>query len=132
MSSGIPYTILRSTQFFEFLGRIADSFTDGTTIRIPSAMIQPVLAEEVVDVLAGITLAPPANETIEFAGPERFRLDELVRKVLSARGDSRPVVTDDKARYFGAELNDLSLVPGRGARLASMHIADWLDRAVSA
>lgn len=131
MSSGVPYTILRSTQFFEFLGRIADSFTNGMTAHIPSALIQPVLAEEVVGVLAEIALAPPANETLEFAGPERFRLDEIVRKILGARGDSRTVVTDIKARYFGAELNDLSLVPGRGARLASTPIADWLDRAVT-
>lgn len=130
--SGVPYTILRSTQFFEFLGRIADSFSDGRTVRIPSALVQPILSDEVVAALAELALAPPKNGTIEMAGPERFGLDEVVRKVLGARKDPRALIADTRARYFGAELSDQSLVPGPDARIASTPIAAWLGLATAA
>ena len=103
--SGIPYSILRSTQFFEFIGRIAQPGEDGNSVHVSSALFQPVLSADVVATLADITLGPPVNGTVEVGGPERFRMDELVRRVLRANGDQREVIGDAHARYFGAELN---------------------------
>jgi uncharacterized protein YbjT (DUF2867 family) len=112
-ASGIPYSVLRSTQFFEFMGRIADSATEGNVVRLPTAYVQPIVSDEVVAALADVVLGAPINGTVEVAGPEKFRLDELVRRVLRTRSDAREVTSDVHARYFGTELGDGddSLVP---------------------
>jgi uncharacterized protein YbjT (DUF2867 family) len=124
--SGIPYSILRSTQFFEFIGRIAQSGADGNSVHVSGALFQPILSADVVAALADITLGSPVNGTVEVCGPERFRMDELVRRVLRANGDQREVIADARARYFGAELDDQSLVAGPGARVGSKRFEDWL------
>lgn len=124
--SGIPYTILRSTQFFEFMGRIADSGTEGNLVRVPSALVQPIVSDDVVAALADLVLGPPANGKLEVAGPEKFHLDELVRRVLDTRNDARKVTGDIHARYFGAELSDESLVPGLKPRLGTTRFETWL------
>ena len=109
--SGIPFSILRSTQFFEFMGRIADSATEGSIVRLPTAFVQPIVSDEVVAALADVVLGAPINGTVEVAGPEKFRLDDLVRRVLRSKSDKREVTGDIHARYFGTELSDESLVP---------------------
>ena len=124
--SGMPYSILRSTQFFEFIARIAQSGANGSSVRVSGAMFQPILSSDVVAALADITVGAPLNGTVEVGGPEQFRMDELVRRVLRANGDQREVILDSHARYFGAELNDASLVAGPGARVGSMHFEQWL------
>lgn len=129
--SGIPYSILRSTQFFEFIGRIAQPSEDGNSVRVSAALFQPIMSADVVAVLADITLGSPVNGTVEVGGPERFRIDDLVRRVLRANGDEREVITDAHARYFGAELNDQSLVAGADARIGSRHFEDWLKESAS-
>jgi len=126
-ASSIPYTILRSTQFFEFLNGIAQSSVDGQAIRLSSAFIQPIFSDDVAQALVDVTLSAPANGMVDLAGPERLRLDELVRQYLSAIKDTRQVITDIKAPYFGAELSEDSLVPiGANPRLGSTRFADWL------
>jgi uncharacterized protein YbjT (DUF2867 family) len=127
-ASKVPYTILRSTQFFDFMGGIAQSATDGQTVRLSPALMQPVVSDYVAAALADVTLGAPVNGTIELAGPEQFRLDELVRRFLSANQDARQVVADVHARYFGAELNDQSLIPGDNPRIAPTRFEDWLSR----
>jgi uncharacterized protein YbjT (DUF2867 family) len=127
-ASKVPYTILRSTQFVDFMGGIAQSATDGQTVRLSPALMQPVVSDYVAAALADVTLGAPVNGTIELAGPEQFRLDELVRRFLSANQDARQVVADVHARYFGAELNDHSLVPGDNPRIAPTRFEDWLSR----
>jgi len=127
----VPYTILRATQFFEFIGRIADSSSDGETIRLAPVFVQPESADDVAAALADVALSEPANGVVELAGPEQFRLDELARRVLSARNDMRPVTADVHARYFGTELDDHSLTPGNDARIAPTHLEDWLSRSVA-
>jgi uncharacterized protein YbjT (DUF2867 family) len=122
----IPYTILRATQFFEFIGRIADSSTDGNTVRLAPVLVQPEAADDVAAALADVALDAPVNGIVELAGPESFRLDELARRVLSANDDPRQVTADVHARYFGAELDDQSLTPGDDARIAPTHFEDWL------
>jgi uncharacterized protein YbjT (DUF2867 family) len=124
----IPYTIVRATQFFEFIGRIADSSTDGDTVRLPPVLVQPEAADDVVAALADVAVDIPLNGTVELAGPEAFRLDELARRVLSAHDDPRQVTADVHARYFGAELDDESLIPGDDARIAPTRFEDWLRR----
>jgi uncharacterized protein YbjT (DUF2867 family) len=124
----IPHTIVRATQFFEFLGRIADSNTDGETVYVPPVMVQPEAADDVAAALAVAAVGAPVNGTVELAGPERFRLDELIRRVLNANRDPRRVEPDEHARYFGAQLDDGSLVPGDDARIAPTRFEDWLDR----
>jgi len=128
----VPYTIVRATQFFEFLGRIADSNTNGETVRIPPVLVQPEAAEDVAAALAVAAAGAPVNGTIELAGPETFRFDELTRRVLSASGDARKVTADASARYFGAELDDHSLIPGEDARIAPTRFEDWLDKSAFA
>jgi uncharacterized protein YbjT (DUF2867 family) len=123
-----PYTIVRATQFFEFIGRIAESGADGDTIRLSPALIQPAAADDVVSTLADIAVGPPLNDTVELAGPEAFHLDELARRVLSAKDDPRTVTADVHARYFGAELDDRSLTPGDDARIAPTRFDDWLSQ----
>jgi uncharacterized protein YbjT (DUF2867 family) len=124
--SGMPYSILRSTQFFEFIARIAQSGANGSSVRVSGAMFQPILSSDVVAALADITVGVPLNGTVEVGGPEQFRMDELVRRVLRANGDQREVIMDSHARYFGAELNDASLVAGPGARVGAMRFEQWL------
>jgi uncharacterized protein YbjT (DUF2867 family) len=124
----VPYTVLRATQFFELIGRIADSSADDETVLLPPALVQPEAADDVASALADIAVGSPLNDTVELAGPEAFRLDELARRVLEASGDPRQVTTDVHARYFGAELDDRSLTPGDDARIASTRFEDWLSR----
>jgi uncharacterized protein YbjT (DUF2867 family) len=127
----VPYTIVRATQFFEFIGRIADSSTDGDIVRLPPALVQPEAADDVAGTLADVAVGAPLNDTVELAGPEAFRLDELARRVLEARDDRRKVAADVHARYFGAELDDRSLTPGGDARIASTRFEDWLSRSAN-
>jgi len=132
-ASGIPYTILRSTQFFEFMGRVADSFSDGKTLRVPPALVQPIYSDDVVAVLADLVLGAPMNDTVEVAGPDKLPFDELIRRVMATNKDSRTVTTDAHARYFGTELNDRSLVPdGSTPRLGVTRFESWLTRAPAA
>lgn len=119
-NSGIPYTIVRSTQFFEFLGSIAQAGTVGQTVHVSPALVQPIAADDVADVMADIALAAPANGTLEIAGPERVRLDHLVRRFLSESKDSHEVVTDSEAPYFGLRLDDRSLGPGDNPRIGAL------------
>ncbi len=127
----IPYTIVHATQFFEFLKSIGDAATDGDTVRLAPVLIQPMAADDVATSVASIAVGAPVNGVIEVAGPEQFRLDELVRQYLGARDDPRSVIADPRARYFGAELGDHTLVPGDGARLAPTRFEDWLSRATA-
>jgi uncharacterized protein YbjT (DUF2867 family) len=127
-SGAVPYTIVRATQFFEFIGRIADSSTDGDTVRLSPALVQPEAADDVASTLADVAVGAPLNDTVELAGPEAFRLDELARRFLEAGDDRRQVTADVHARYFGAELDDGSLTPGDGARIASTRFEDWLSQ----
>jgi uncharacterized protein YbjT (DUF2867 family) len=129
-ASKIPYTIVHSTQFFDFMGGIAQSATDGHTVRLSPAFVQPVVSDDVAAALADVTLGAPVNGTVELAGPERLRLDELVRRFLSAHEDARQVVADVHARYFGAELNDQSLIPGDNPRIAPTRFEDWLSHSL--
>jgi uncharacterized protein YbjT (DUF2867 family) len=126
----VPYTIVRATQFFEFIGGIADSSTDGDVVRLSPALVQPEAADDVASTLADVAVGAALNDTVELAGPEAFPLDELARRFLGARGDPRKVIADVHARYFGAELSDHSLVPGDDARIAPTHFEDWLDESV--
>jgi len=130
-ASKIPYTILRSTQFFEFVSGIAQSATEGQTVRLSPAHLQPIVSDDVADALADVTLAPPVNGTIELAGPERISLDDLVRRFLRAKQDTRQVIADVHARYFGTELNDQSLTPGAKARIGATRFDDWLSRSTA-
>jgi uncharacterized protein YbjT (DUF2867 family) len=127
----IPYTIVRATQFFEFIGRIAESGADGDTIRLSPALVQPEAADDVVSTLADVAVGAPLNDTVELAGPEAFHLDELARRVLRANDDPRPVTADAHARYFGAELDDRSLTPGDDARIAPTRFEDWLSQSAN-
>jgi uncharacterized protein YbjT (DUF2867 family) len=128
-ASGIPYTIIRSTQFFEFLGGIAQSATDGQTVRLSPAHLQPVASDDVAALVSKVATMAPANGVIELAGPERIGLDDLVRRYLAEKHDARKVVTDIHARYFGAELNDRSLTPGDNPHIGSISFETWLARA---
>ncbi len=129
-ASKVPYTIVRSTEFFEFLNGIAQSATDGQTVRLSPAFVQPVVSDDVAAALADITLGEPVNGTVELAGPERLNLDELVRRFLRAKQDPRQVVADVHARYFGAELNDQSLTPGDNPRIGPTRFEEWLSRSI--
>jgi uncharacterized protein YbjT (DUF2867 family) len=129
-ASPIPYSIVQSTQFFEFIERIAKGAFDGDVYRLSPALVQPIAADDVVAALADVTLGAPLNATVEVAGPEAIPLDELAREVLSAREDPRPIVADAHARYFGAELNDRSLIPGPNARLSANRFGDWLRQSI--
>jgi uncharacterized protein YbjT (DUF2867 family) len=128
--SRIPYTIVRSTQFFEFVSAIAQSGTVGQTVRLSPALLQPIGSDDVADAMADVTLDAPLNGMIEIAGPERIPLDELGRRYLRATKDPRQVVADVHARYFGTELNDQSLTPGDNPRIGSTRFEDWLSRSI--
>ena len=130
-ASGIPYTILRSTQFFEFVGGIVKSGSEGAAIRLSPALVQPIASDDVAAALAELTLGRPLNGIVEVAGPEACPLDSFARKFLATGGDKREVIADVHARYFGAALNDRSLTPGDNPRLGSIRFADWLSRAAS-
>jgi uncharacterized protein YbjT (DUF2867 family) len=130
-ASGIPFTIVRSTQFFEFAKGIIQSATEGQTVRLSPALFQPIAADDVAAALTGLALAEPLNGTIEIAGPEPIRMDEFARRFLSATRDPRKVTADVHAQYFGTELNDQSLIPGDNARLGPTHFADWLSRSTA-
>jgi uncharacterized protein YbjT (DUF2867 family) len=124
----IPYTIVHSTQFFEFMGAIAQSGTVQQTVHLSPVYIQPIASDDVADAMADIALAAPVNGTIEIAGPERVRLSELVGRFLKATKDPRKVVADTHALYFGVKLNDQSLVPGDNPRIGATHFDDWLSQ----
>ena len=128
-AAAIPGTILRATQFFEFTGRIADSSTHDGTVSLPPLFFQPVAADDVAAALADIAQGAPVNGTVELAGPERFRLDELVRHYLRATSDLRQVVTDARAPCYGLEITDeRALIPGDHPRIGATRFADWLAR----
>ncbi|MEV4727545.1 SDR family oxidoreductase [Micromonospora humida] len=127
-AADVPWTVLRATQFFEFVPAIVESSVVGDEVRLPSALIQPVAADDVVTVLAEIALGAPADGIVELAGPERFRLDELGRATLAAAGDPRPVVSDPQGRYFGALLAEEALVPLGDARTGGVRLAQWRGR----
>lgn len=131
-ASPIPYTVVRATQFFEFIKRIGDAATDGNTVRLAPVQIQPVAADDVAELVGRTAVGEPVNGTIEIAGPDLFRLDELVRKELAARHDPREVIADPMARYFGAELAAKTLVPSENAILGATRFDDWLDQTLAA
>lgn len=127
-ASAVPYTIVRATQFFEFIGGIAQSATDGNLVRLPPAHMQPVAAEDVVATLADVAASEPVNGTIELAGPERIPMNQLVERFLTAKSDPRTVTTEGNVGYFGAAVDDRSLTPGDHPRIASTRFEDWLSR----
>jgi uncharacterized protein YbjT (DUF2867 family) len=128
--SGIAYTVIRSTQFFEFSKRIADEATDGNTVRIAPVLFQPIAADDVASAVARVAVAAPVNGILEIAGPQQFRFDEFIRLGLSARQDPRVVVADPQAHYFGTELGERSLVPTGDARLGEIRFEEWLGKSV--
>jgi uncharacterized protein YbjT (DUF2867 family) len=130
-ASGIPFTIVRSTQFFEFAKGIVQSATEGQTVRLSPALFQPIAADDVAAALTGLALAEPLNGTIEIAGPEPIRMDEFARRFLSATRDPRKVTADVHAQYFGTDLTDQSLNPGDNARLAPTRYSEWLSRSTA-
>ncbi len=129
--SSIPYSIVRATQFFEFLKRIADSATEGKTVRVPSVGFQPMAADDVASTVGRVAVGSPLNGTVEVGGPEQFRFDEIIRLGLNAKKDPREVIADPHARYFGAELSERSLVPSDGALIAETRFEDWLNGSIS-
>lgn len=130
-ASGIPYTIVRSTQFFEFIAGIAQSGTVGQTARLSPVLFQPIAADDVADAVTDVALDAPVNGMIEIAGPERAPIDELVGRFLRATGDPRKVIADAKAGYFGIAVNDQSLTPGDNPRIGATRFNDWLSRTSS-
>jgi uncharacterized protein YbjT (DUF2867 family) len=126
--SSIPYSLVRATQFYEFMGRIADEATDGTTVRLPPALMQPMAAEDVAAAVARAAVGTPLNGMSEVGGPDQFRLDELIRGMLETRHDPRVVVADPQARYFGINPGERALLPGPGARLAETRFSDWFQQ----
>jgi uncharacterized protein YbjT (DUF2867 family) len=128
-AASIPYSIVHATQFFEFIDGIADAAVDGNTVRLPPALFQPMAADDVASGVGRVAVGPPINGIVEIAGPEQFRLDELIREVLKARNDPREVVTDPQARYYGINPSERTLLPDDDARLGSTRLADWLRNA---
>ena len=129
-SSSIPYSIVHATQFFEFVKSIADAATSGNTVRLAPVLIQPMAAEDVAGAVGRIAVGSPVNGVVEVAGPEQFRLNELIQRGLRERHDPREVVADPEARYFGAVLGERTLLPGTDARLGETRFEDWLTQAV--
>ena len=127
-ASGIPFTIVHATQFFEFVKNIAQSATDGLTIRLSPVLMQPMVSDDVAAAVADVALGEPMNAMVEVAGPDKIRQDELVRQFLTATGDPRNVVTDTNAGYYGIKVNDQSLVPGDNPRLGTTRFDEWLSR----
>lgn len=131
-SSSVPYSIVHATQFFEFIKSIADAATVGGTVRLAPVLIQPMAADDVAKAVGRVAVGSPLNGTVEVAGPQQFRLDELIREGLRARHDAREVVSDPEARYFGAKLAERTLLPGDGARIGETRFEAWLDQALVA
>jgi uncharacterized protein YbjT (DUF2867 family) len=129
--SPIPYSIVRATQFFEFVTGIADGSTDGNTVRVPDALIQPIAADDVAKAVCMVTVGAPINGTVEVGGPEKFRFDALIGLSLKAHNDRRQVVADPQARYFGAALSERTLVAGDNARLGETRFEDWLSSSMT-
>ncbi|MGQ5259838.1 SDR family oxidoreductase [Micromonospora sp. ZYX-F-536] len=128
-ASGLPYSLVHATQFFEFVQGIIDAAADGDTVRLAPVFIQPMAADDVAAAVAEVTVGAPMNGAVDIAGPEQFRLDELGRSVLAAQSDPRSVVTDPEARYFGAKLGERSLVPAGDARVADTNLDEWRAQA---
>jgi uncharacterized protein YbjT (DUF2867 family) len=128
-ASSIPYSIVRATQFFEFVKQIADYSTEGNKIRLPPALIQPMAADDVASALGRIATNSPVNGAVEIGGPEQFRLDELVRRYLTAFQDPREVISDPRGRYYGIQVSEKALVPDDDARLGEARFEDWLIHA---
>ena len=128
LASGIPYTIVRSTQFMEFLGGIADSSTDGKTVRLPACLFQPIAADDVASFVAEAAQGAPQNGIIEIAGPDRAPFNEIIARYLKAVGDRREVVRDPEAGYWGGRVEEGSLVPLGGARLGRIRLDEWIRR----
>jgi uncharacterized protein YbjT (DUF2867 family) len=124
--SGIPYSIVHATQFYEFVKSIAQTATVGNTVRLAPVLIQPMAAEDVAKAVGKVSVGAPLNGIVEVAGPEQFRLDELIRQGLKAKQDPREVVADDSARYYGVLLGERTLVPGDGAQLGEIRFQQWL------
>jgi uncharacterized protein YbjT (DUF2867 family) len=129
--SSIPFSIIHATQFFEFTKGIADSASEGNTVRLPSVRFQPVAADDVASTVGKVAIGSPLNGTVELAGPEQFRFDDFIRRGLSAWKDPRKVIADSRARYFGAELDEYSLVPLKDALLGEIRFEDWIPRSAS-
>jgi len=127
-ASSNPYTIIRATQFFEFVKGITDFSTEGNKVRLPTALIQPMAADDVASAVGRIATSSPVNGTVEVGGPEKLRLDELGRQYLAANKDPREVVADPKARYYGVEISERTLLPGDGARLSETRFETWLTQ----
>ena len=125
-ASSIPYSIVRATQFYEFVKGIADFSTKGNEVHLPPALIQPMAAEDVASAVGRVAVGPPVNGLVEIGGPEKFRMDELVRRGLAARKDPRGVVADPQARYYGVKLTESELVPESNARLGTIRFDEWL------
>jgi uncharacterized protein YbjT (DUF2867 family) len=130
--SSIPYSIVHATQFFEFLKGIADSATDGNTVRLPPALIQPMSADDVAAAVGRVAVGAPVNGIVEVGGPEQFRLDDLIRGVLKQAGDPREVVADPQASYFGINPSERTLLPGDDAELAATRLEDWSNHPATA
>jgi uncharacterized protein YbjT (DUF2867 family) len=124
--SSIPHTVVRCTQFFEFLEGIAKAATDGDTVRLAHVLFQPIAADEAAAAVCEISEGPPANGVVEIAGPEQFRLDELIQRSLEEKGDPRVVVADPGARYFDAELHERTLLPDNASHLGEIRFDEWL------
>jgi uncharacterized protein YbjT (DUF2867 family) len=130
-SSSIPYSIVRATQFFEFFKGIADVSTEGNTVRLPAVLIQPMAADDVASGVCRVALGSPVNGTVEIGGPEKFRLDEFVRRGLAAQKDPRVVIADPQSRYYGIKVSETTLIPNGDARLGETRFEDWLSPAMS-
>jgi uncharacterized protein YbjT (DUF2867 family) len=130
-ASKVPYTIVRATQFFEFVKQIVDYSTQGNEVHLPSAFIQPMAAHDVASAVARVATNPPANGTIEIGGPEQFRLDELGRRFLTARQDPRKVISDPHGRYYGIEVSERTLIPDKNARLGETRFDAWLTQSAA-
>ena len=131
-AAGIPFTIVRATQFFEFVGAIAQSGIVGNTSRLPHALMQPIAAADVSAAMADVAVAPPLNGIVEIAGPDPIAMDDLARQYLAATGGTQEVTTDPTATYFGTPVNDQSLTPGPNPRLGPTHFKDWLSTSAPA
>ena len=129
-ASPIPYSIVRATQFFEFVKQIADFATVGNQVRLPPALFQPMAADDVANAMARIATNSPVNGTVEIGGPEQLRLDELARRDLAARQDPREVISDPRAGYYGIQVSERTLVPDDNAQLGETHFEDWLDQSI--
>jgi uncharacterized protein YbjT (DUF2867 family) len=129
--SSIPYSIVHATQFFEFIKSISDAATDGNVVRLAPVLIQPMAGEDVASAVGRTSVGSPVNGIVEVAGPEQFRLDEFVRRGLSARRDPREVIADSQARYYGAELHERTLLPSDQAQIAETHFETWLSESMT-